>query len=233
MRLSSRRSSYSCLFLASLLLKEPALEYRHSEVSPFGLVKDGLHLIKSNGALQRILILSLLSTPFINYLLNFYPPYFVKANVSGVFFGAALAVASLLGVFTSKYAYCFEKSFGVKNGIFLAVIFPGLFYFLLAFVFHSIVSIILFILAYGSMHIQKPIFLDYLNRHIQSKNRATVISLINGISGFYVAIMGLLIGFLADKSLSYSFIFMGGLIAISAFFIRIDEEHVTAIQISD
>jgi hypothetical protein len=77
------------------------------------------------------------------------------------------------------------------------------------------------------MHIQKPIFLDYLNRHIESKIRVTVLSLINVISGFYVAIMGLLIGFLADISLNYSFIFMGSLIAIGALYIRIDESHVT------
>jgi MFS family permease len=144
-----------------------------------------------------------------------------------------LAAASLLGVFTSKYAYLFEKIFGVKQGVFLAVILPGLFYFLLAFILHPIVSIVLLIMAYGSMQVQKPIFSDYLNRHIQSRNRATVLSLINGVSGFYVAISGLLIGFIADISLSYAFIFMGGLITFSAFFIRIGETYVeTHCQVS-
>ncbi|MFX0133019.1 MAG: MFS transporter [Candidatus Hodarchaeota archaeon] len=214
-------------FLASLLLKEPTLEYRHSEDSSFKLLKDGLNLIKTNRSLKRIIILSLLATPFINYLLNFYPPYFVEANVSGYFFGITLAIASLLGVFTSKYAYLFEKIFGVKKGVLLAVLLPGMLYFLLAFISHSMISIILVVLAFGTMHIQKPIFLDYLNRHIESKNRATVLSLINVISGFYVAIMGLLIGFLADVSLAYSFIFMGGLIAFGSLYIKIDDSHVT------
>jgi MFS family permease len=213
-------------FLASLLLKEPSLEYECTKDSSLRLLKDGLHLIKTNRSLRRIIMLSLLATPFINYLLNFYPPYFVKANVSGYMFGVTLAIASLLGVFTSKYAYLFEKAFGVKKGVMLAVLLPGVFYFLMAALSHAIISIILVVLAFGSMHIQKPIFLDYLNRHIESKNRATVLSLINVISGFYVALMGLLIGFLADFSLNYAFIFMASLIVIGAFYIRIEESHI-------
>jgi MFS family permease len=214
-------------FLASFLLREPSLEYKHSSDSSLKLLKDGVNLIKTNQSLRRIILLSLLATPFINYLLNFYPPYFVKANVNGYFFGVTLAIASLLGFFTSKYAYLFEKVFGVTKGVMLAVLLPGIFYFLLAVISHSILSIVLVIFAFGSMHIQKPIFWDYLNRHIESKNRATVLSLINVISGFYVAIMGLLIGFIADISLNYSFIFMGGLITIGALYIKIDESHVS------
>ncbi|MEJ2628917.1 MAG: MFS transporter [bacterium] len=187
-------------FLVSLLLKEPRLEYKHSKESPFKLLKDGLNLIKINRSLKRIIILSLLATPFINYLLNFYPPYFVKANVSGYFFGITLAVASLLGVFTSKYAYLLERIFGINKGVLFAVLLPGILYFLLAFISHSIISIILVVFAFGSMHIQRPIFLDYLNRHIESNNRATSLSLINVISGFYVV--------------------------ISAFIIRIEDSHV-------
>jgi hypothetical protein len=209
--------------LVSLFLKEPSLEYRHPEDSPLRLFKDGLNLIKTNRSLKRIIALSLLATPFINYLLNFYPPYFVKANVSGHLFGITLAIASLLGVFTSKYAYLFEKVLGVRRGVMLAVLLPGIFYFLLTVISHSIISIVLVVFAFGSMRVQKPIFLDYLNRHIESRNRATVLSLINVVTGFYVAIMGLLIGFLADVSLNYSFFLMGSLIAIGAFCIRIDD----------
>lgn len=213
--------------LASLFLKEPSLESRDFRDSSFKLLKDGVNLIKVNRSLKRIILLSLLATPFINYLLNFYPPYFVKANVKGFLFGVTLAIASLLGALASKYAYLFEKLLGVKKGVMLAVLLPAMFYFLLAAVSHSIISIILVICAFGSMHIQKPIFLDYLNRHIESKNRATVLSLINVITGFYVALMGLLIGFLADLLLNYAFIFMASIVTIGALYIKIEARHVT------
>lgn len=217
-------------FLAAFLLSEPTFNYKHSAESSFELLKDGLTLIKNNQSLKRIIMLSILATPFINYLLNFYPPYFLEANVNGYVFGFTLAIASLFGVFTSKYAYLFEKIFGIKKGVLFAVLLPCIFYFLMAFISHSIISIILVVFAFASMHIQKPIFSDYLNRHIESKNRATVLSLINVISGFYVAIMGLLIGLVADISLNYSFIFMGIIILIGAFIIRIEDRHVAINQ---
>lgn len=104
---------------------------------------------------------------------------------------------------------------------------PGVLYFLLAFISHAVISIVLVVLALGTMHIQKPIFADYLNRHIESQNRVTVLSLINVISGIYVALMGLIIGLIADISLAGAFVFMGGLISLSAGFIRIEESDVT------
>jgi MFS family permease len=217
-------------FLASLFLKEPQLMNRQHEVSTYRLIKDGTILLKTNRSLRRIIVLSLLATPFVNYLLNFYPPYLVKAHVGGYQLGLTLAFASLLAVFASKYAYLLEKVLGVKTGLSVAVLIPGIFYFLLAFIYHSIVSIILVVFAFASMHIQKPIFSDYLNRRIESRNRATVLSMINVISGLYVAIMGLVIGFLADSSsLNYSFIFMGSVIVIAGLFIKINESHVAAI----
>jgi len=217
----------SCL--AALLLKEPDLDYTHDE-NPFQLLKDGLHLIKTNHSLQKIIILFLLATPFINYLLNFYPPYFVDANVNGYLFGITLAAGSLLGIAASKYAYLLEKMMGVRNGMLGAVIIPGLFYLLLAFIRHPVFSVALVILAFGSMFLQKPLFSDYLNRHIQSRNRATVLSLINFLSGFYVALIGLFIGFLADRSLPSAFIFMGSLITAAALILRISEKQVQPVS---
>ena len=214
-------------FLVSFLLKEPDTAYENCEQSSIALLKDGLKLLRSNRSLQRIILLSLLATPFVNYLLNFYQPYFVTANVPGVWFGIALSLASFLGMMTSKYAYLVEKIFGVKNGVLIATLLPGIFYILLASIAYYWISIVLFILAYSSMNIQQPIFADYTNRHIESKNRATVLSLINVLSGIYIALMGLIIGGIADFSLSYAFVVMGSIIIISALLIRIEVYHVT------
>lgn len=212
--------------LVSIFLKEPTFEYRREDQNSLTSLKDGIHLLKTNRSLQRIILLFLLATPFINYLLNFYQPYFVKANVSGIWFGIALSVASLLGIFTSKNAHLLEKRFGVRNGVLIATLLPGIFYLLMAGIVHSWISFFLFLFAYSSMNLQNPIFMDYLNRHIESRNRATVLSLINVLSGIYIAGMGLVVGWIADFSLSYAFIFMGMIIMISALLIRIEEGHV-------
>ncbi len=96
----------------------------------------------------------------------------------------------------------------------------------MAIIYHPIFSIILFILAYASMNFQKPIFADYTNRHIESKNRATVLSIISMFSGIYVALMGIIIGLVADQSLNYAFIFMGSIIVFGALSLKIEVMHV-------
>jgi MFS family permease len=210
----------------SFFLSEPKSEYKHKEESPIKLFKDGLTLLRTNTSLQRIVLLSLLATPFIDYFMTFYQPYFVQAKVSGIWFGIALSFASFLGILASKYAYLLEKNIGVKKGVLLAVLLPGIFYFLMATIYHPIFSIILFVLAYASMNLQKPIFADYTNRHIESKNRATVLSIISMFSGIYVAIMGLIIGLIADQNLNYAFIFMGSIIIVGALSLKIESVHV-------
>jgi hypothetical protein len=69
--------------------------------------------------------------------------------------------------------------------------------------------------------IADPIFSGHLNRHIDSKNRATVLSLISMVSGLYVALMGLLIGRIGDFSLTHAFAFMGVIVLASSLFFRV------------
>jgi len=59
---------------------------------------------------------------------------------------------SLFGVITSKYAYLLEMKLGVRNGVLLAVVRPGFFYIVMSFIVHPVISVILFVLAYGSMN---------------------------------------------------------------------------------
>ncbi len=218
--------SVATALLVSFFLKEPSTEYKRSAQSSFVLLKDGVQILKTNKSLQKISILYLLATPFVNYLLNFYPPYFVQAKVPGLWFGIALSVASLGGVLTSKYAYLLEKNLGVNKGVLAATFTPGILYILMAAIFHPLISLILFVLSYSSMSLQKPLFADYTNRHIESRNRATVLSIISMFSGIYVALMGFIIGAIADYTLSYSFLFMGAIIIASTILFRIDESHV-------
>ena len=218
--------SVAIALVLSCFLQEPEYISSQQERHALALVSTSAKLLRTNKSLQRILLLSLLATPFLNYLLNFYQPYFIEANISGIWFGFILASASLLGVITSNYAYLLDNLFGVSKGILLATLLPGVCYLLMASISHSRISPLLFICAYSSMNLQKPIFADYLNRHIESTNRATVLSMLNMVSGIYVALMGIIIGAIADVSLSSAFFFMGSVILISVLCIRIEDSHV-------
>jgi hypothetical protein len=97
---------------------------------------------------------------------------------------------------------------------------PGTLYLLMAAVSHPVFSVLIFCALYGSMSLKGPLFAGRLNAYIESENRATVLSLISMVSGIYVSLMGLLIGRVADLSISAALALMGGTVLVGALVFR-------------
>jgi len=87
-------------------------------------------------------------------------------------------------------------------------------------------SFVWYVLHRGSINLRQPLFSQYQNDHIESHNRATVLSIISMITSFYLVIMRLVLGKIANFDLLLSFIIMGGIIISGAIFFRIDERHI-------
>jgi len=209
----------------SFLLKEPKSQYRHGEQNPTKLFSEVMNLIRNNTSLKRIILLGVFTTPFVGYMRNLHPPYFQLSGVAPFWLGITLAVGGILGAFASKYAYKMEELFGVGKGMYIATILPAIFYFLMALILSPVFAIVFFVFNFGLMNIQEPLFADYYNRHIKSEVRATTLSAINMISSFYIALIGLMIGWIANYSILYAFIFMGVIIFLGATLFRINESH--------
>jgi MFS family permease len=208
--------------LISLTLQEPESEPGQGMGdSSFRLLADGVKTLKGNRRFRRLVLWSLATIPFINYLLSFYQPRFVEAGVPPLWLGLALALASGLSIVGARYAYWLEERLGTQASLLLVTGLPGALYLVVAVAVHPLASVATFCLLYGSMSLKDPIFSGHLNRHIDSKNRATVLSLISMFSGFYVALMGLLIGRIGDFSLTYAFAFMGIIILAGSLAFRV------------
>ena len=136
--------------------------------------------------------------------------------------GLALAVASGLGIFGARYAYLLEMYLSPKISLLVVTGLPGILYLVMAATVHPVFTVLVFCTLVGTMSLKDPIFSGRLNKHIESKNRATVLSLISMLSGIYVALMGLFIGYLADMSLIYAFISIGLIILVGSWVFRTD-----------
>ena len=93
-------------------------------------------------------------------------------------------------------------------------------------VFHPIFATMLFVLNYSTMRLQEPLLADYYNIHIKSEVRSTTLSAINMFSSIYFAIMGLVIGRIADISIPMTFLFMGIIIFGGSILFRIKEDSI-------
>jgi len=210
-------------WLVSLSLWEPTIEAQaEAGDSSLTLLVDGVRTLRNNKLFRRLVLLALATVPFKDYLLNLYQPRFVEVGVPSVWLGLALALASAISIFVARYAYVLEGRLGSRHSLLLVTSLPGVLYLVLAAAFQPALAVLAFCAVYGSMSLKDPIFSGQLNKHIDSKNRATVLSMISMFSGIYVALMGLLIGRIGDGSLMAAFIFMGAVVLAGSFVFRVD-----------
>ncbi len=209
----------------TLLLKEPPhAENDKKKISSLRIIKSGIQTLRNNSKLQKITLISVFAYPLTVYLYLLFQPYFVKAQVPSSFFGLSLAIASLISLIASKYTYKIEQKLGMGKTILLVTIVPSLLFLSMAFISHSLLSPLLFCLIYFPAGMYEPLFSDYQNRQIEGESRVTVLSMIGMLLSAYIVIAGLIIGYLADISLTYAFIFMGVTIITGASIFQINKK---------
>jgi len=210
-------------FLISLTLQESETEATlGDDASSLTLLMDGIRMLRGNKQFRRLVLLALATIPFKDYLLNLYQPRFVDVGVPSVWLGLALALASALSILGARYAYLLETRLGSQRSLCIVTVLPGALYLVMAATLHPTFAVLAFCTLYGSMSLKDPIFSGHLNKHIESRNRATVLSLISMFSGIYVALMGLLIGRIGDFSLTWAFVFMGFIVVGGSLVFRVD-----------
>lgn len=204
-------------FLTTLMLKEtqdrlPKQERVHS----ITLLVDGIRTLRDNRAFLGLVLLSLATVPFVDYLLGLAQPRLVAAGTPSLWLGFSRALAAGLSILGARYVYRLEKWVGHRASLFLVTALPGVMHVLMAMVLYPVWSVVVFCALVGSTSLKGPLFAGHLNQHIESQNRATVLSLISMISGIYVALMGLVIGRIGDVSLPLAFGFMGVVVLCGA-----------------
>ncbi|MBN1936484.1 MAG: MFS transporter [Anaerolineae bacterium] len=205
-------------WLVSLTLKETSIGMPAHENSLVLLV-DGLKLLRDNRAFRRLALLALTTIPFRDYL-GMYQPRLIEVGLLPVGLGVVQSAAAGLSIVGARYAYWIEQRLGSRASLLLVTSLPGLLYLVAAAAVHPIFSPGAFCLLSGSMSLKDPLFSAHLNRHIASRSRATVLSMISMVSGLYVALMGLLIGRIGDLSLTWAFVFMGGVVLLGSLVLR-------------
>jgi MFS family permease len=184
------------------------------------LIRSGWRSIRHNPDLQRLILFSLLTNTFGAYLLVFYQQYFLESDVPGYWFGLALGLGSLAAIGTQFHAWRLVPRFGSNRALLIVAIVPGLFYLAMAATRHPGLAIVLFIVQWGATQMAGPLFAGLFNKHVNDSARATSLSLISLISTIYVGLAGLGLGWLSERSLTSTFVLIGGVAILGCVLIR-------------
>ena len=120
-----------------------------------------------------------------------------------------------------------ENKVNNKKGFLqMYTIIPGIAFILMALIHLIPVSIPLILIVIGFGFSRSLIFVKGINKQIQTKNRATVISTINMVASLIRAILYPLVGYLVMWNLNVTFIVLGTLIIVFALISRIKNENI-------
>jgi len=84
----------------------------------------------------------------------------------------------------------------------------------------------------GCKIVRVPVLNEYINRHIESENRATMISSVSLLERSITFLLYPVVGLLADASLDYALWFLGGVSILFALVTRLSDRQLKAHEIS-
>jgi len=212
-------------FFFYISIKEPR---RHNPTENFvKLGIDGLKYLNRHKKLRAFAINSTLISAVTFFMFWFYQPLAGSVGINIAYYGFIGAGFNLFAMLLLFNVKRLESSFGMKNILFYSALIPAVLFVGLA-IFKNVYFVLLGIFLISGLKISRgPILSDFMNQHIESKNRATVLSSVSLVERIMVAILYPIVGFLADVGLSYSLIFLGILALIFTFITRIEESQLS------
>jgi MFS family permease len=215
-------------FLVALTFKEPRIKSEKEEERKYiNTLKSGIIYFKDHKIL-KILTLDLISiSALVFFIIWMYQPLLQKLGVPIIYFGLVHAIMSGAQIPVMNGFEKLEKFFGSKKRyLFFSALFPGICFILLGINNNNFLAIVIICLTAGFGLSRNVLFQSYMNKYIESHNRATVISTISMLRSLVCAVMYPLVGLMVEWSLNYSFIIIGALTIICALFSKVEEEHL-------
>ncbi len=207
--------------IVCLALREPALDTSEAKAGSMTLLRDGAQLLRHHRRLRRLTLLVVFTTPITASLVTTLgPPYLIENGAAPFLTAVVLSAGSLLAAFTQRYAYKLEEWLGQARAIALLILLPGAMYWLLAAAAGPAATALIMILLLGVTDMKAPLFSAYQNALIESKNRATVLSLINMFLNLFIALAAPLFAAIAETSLTGAFLAIGAMIAAAGLLLR-------------
>lgn len=218
---------YIGAFLTSLTFMEPTFKREEKTKRYLTILKDGFNELKKNKIL-RILCFDRLFINICIYLLFWtYQPYLTAVNIPIVMFGFILAGMNVFNAIFNVLIPKFLKKVNKKKDLLISVnIINGIAYIILGFAVIPILGIFMLFLIVGFGYTRGLIYINGINKQIESENRATVLSTINMFESILRAILYPFIGLIVEWNLFAMFIIIGIMILILTAFTKIKSEYL-------
>ena len=214
-------------FILSLTLKEPKTKKRVESQRYIKTLLSGVKYFKGHRVLKILAFdrISIMALAF--FIIWTYQPMLQQLSVPIVYFGFVHAAMSGIQIVFMNNFVRLEKLFGSKKRyLLLSALITGIAWILFGVNTNVLLGITLIIVIAGFGLSREVLFQSYMNKYIESHNRATVISTVSMIDRFVRAVLYPIIGLLVEWSLNYAIIIVGVAIILSSLVSSVEEEHL-------
>lgn len=219
-------------FLLALTFKEPPTgeEKPHLSFKAYWkLLSDGIRYFWGHKILKILTLDMMVVSAMCWLIIWFYQALLKTAGVDIAYFGIVHAFMSISQIVLIGNFIRIEKLLGSKKRLlFLSAFLTGVFFIILSLTNWVPAVIGGIILASGFGLSRGPLFSNYMNKHIPSDKRATILSTSSMLRTFAIVITNVSSGFLSDWSIPYTLMILGIGIILFSFFssLKIKEEYL-------
>lgn len=214
-------------FLMTLTLKEPPYKNEKYTKGYLSTLKEGFKELKKNRVLRILCFDRVIIGVLIYFLFWTYQPYLQAVNIALILFGF---ITSLMNITNAIFMNLIPKLFkSVKKKLALLIsidIINGIAFILLGLTMNPILGIILILTIVGFGYPRFLIYVNGINKQIESEDRATVLSTINMFGSLIMAIIYPFVGLIFMWNFFVVFIILGILILILTLFTRVKSEYL-------
>lgn len=207
-------------------LKEP-LRRTEKSISYVQTLKNGIKYFYSHKIL-KILAFDCVAINVLSFLIVWLlQPKLQAVGIDIAYFGIVVAAMTAMEAIIMNNFGIMERLVGSKKRyVFLSGLIPGAGFILLGLATNPLLVVALIVLIGGFGISRYPLFSNYMNKYIDSRNRATVMSTILMLDSLGLAVGYLVIGLLAEWSLNYTLVIIGALCILVAATSRVEEKHL-------
>ncbi len=212
------------VFVISFTLKEPDRKKSGEAFLRQGI--SGFMYIFQNSRLRAFSFNYTFISAATFFMFWFYQPLLKSAGIGLLYYGIVGAAFNLFAIALMNGIGGAEKLLGINRLLFLTAFIPGVLYCGLFFSAHAAYALCAILLVTGLRQMRVPLLSDYMNRHIGSENRATVLSGVSMIERIVIMVMYPVAGLLADHSLAVAFLFLGISTVLFSFILEVGADEM-------
>jgi hypothetical protein len=218
---------YIAGLLFSLTFKEPPFKNEYKKEKYLSVIKTGFKQLRKNKTL-RILCIDKLAIDILIFALFWtYQPYLTEIQTPLLFFGFISALMNITNaIFVNIFPKLQKKAKKKLKLLIIVNIIDGVAFILLGFTTNIIFGVIFLLVIVGFGYPRYLLYVNGINKEVESENRATVLSTINMFSSLIRAILNPFVGIIVMWNVYAIFIIIGILIFVFTAFTRVKSEYL-------